>query len=246
MSPAAAPSEGDVQVVLLDAGGTLFTERETRDAMYARALVERGLPVSVEQVAQLRTRLHAEMPATVEGQVRYTDRWFREFMRRLLAACGSELDAEELRRELAAHFSRPESFVVHADAPVALERLLERGLRLGVVSNWSDRLPPILDGLGLSRSFEVVIVSAIVGHTKPERGIFAAALARFGVPAARALHVGDDPLNDLAGARRAGLGALLIDRAGLHHGPEVIRSLEEVADRLANRPGAALPPSIGG
>lgn len=246
MSPPAAPAAAHVQVVLLDAGGTLFTERETRDAMYARALLERGLPVSVEQVARLRTRLHAEMPPTVDGQVRYTDRWFREFMRRLLAACGSDLDAEALRRDLADHFSRAESFVVHADAPVALERLLERGLRLGVVSNWSDRLPAILEGLGLSPYFEVVVVSAIVGHTKPERGIFEAALTRFGVPPAAALHVGDDPLNDVAGARRAGLGALLIDRAGSHHGSEVIRSLEEVPARVGSAPGAALPPSIDG
>jgi len=220
------------QVVLLDAGGTLFTERETRDAIYTRALVGRGLSVTLERVAHLRERLHAGMPATVDGQARYTDRWFREFMRRLLAELGAELDPEALRSELAAHFSRPESFVVHADASVALERLLERGVRLGVISNWSDRLPAILDGLGVSPYFETVIVSAVVGHTKPDRGIFDLALARFGVRPGQALHVGDDPRNDLAGARRAGLAALLIDRDGRHPGPQSIRSLEELPDRL--------------
>lgn len=236
-----------VGVVLLDAGGTLFTERETRDAIYARALTERGLPVTEARVAALRERLHAEMPAEVEGHVRYTDRWFREFMRRLLAELGSPLDAEELRRDLAAHFSRPESFVLHADTLVALERLLERGLRLGVVSNWSDRLPPLLEGLGLSRYFEVVTVSALVGHTKPDRRIFDVTLAGFGARPEQALHVGDDPVNDLAGARRAGLSALLIDRAGRHEGPEVIRSLEELPGRLPllGAPPPALPPPRG-
>ena len=229
--------------MLFDAGGTLFTERETRDEIYARTLVERGLPVTVERVAALRERLHLAMPAEVEGHVRYTDRWFREFMRRLLAELGSDLDPESLRADLAAHFSRPESFVVHADAPAALEALLERGLRAGVVSNWSDRLPGLLEGLGLTRYFEVLTVSAIVGHTKPDRRIFEAALARFGVPAGQALHVGDDPLNDLAGARRAGLGALLIDRAGRHPVAEAIRSLEELPDRLAEGPQTALPPA---
>ena len=221
-----------VEVLLLDAGGTLFTERETRDAIYTRALAGRGLPVSVEQVGRLRETLHATMPDTVEGHVRYTDRWFREFMRRMLAELGSESDPEALRRELAGHFSLPESFVVHADAPAALDRLAERGVRLGVVSNWSDRLPPLLEGLGLSRYFETIVVSALVGHTKPERGIFETALARFGARPGQALHVGDDPVNDVAGARRAGLSALLIDRAGRHQGPEVIRSLEELPARL--------------
>jgi len=230
-----------VGVVLLDAGGTLFTERETRDAIYARTLTERGLPVTEARIAALRETLHAAMPAEVEGHVRYTDRWFREFMRRLLAELGSPLDPEALRRDLAAHFSRPESFVLHADTRVALERLLEHGLRIGVVSNWSDRLPPLLEGLGLSRYFEVVTVSAIVGHTKPDRRIFEVALAGFGVRPEQALHVGDDPVNDLAGARRAGLGALLIDRAGRHEGPEVIRSLEEMPARLQGLAPTSLP-----
>jgi putative hydrolase of the HAD superfamily len=222
-----------VSVVLLDAGGTLFTERETRDAIYAQALAARGIAVSVEHVARLRTRLHTEMPETVEGHVRYTDRWFREFMRRMLAELSAAHDPEALRRELATHFSRPESFVVHADAPAALERLLERGLRLGVVSNWSDRLPAILDGLGLTPWFEIVVVSAVVGHTKPDSEIFKAALRRFDVAPGQALHVGDDALNDLAGARRAGLTALLIDREGRYaDSPEVIRSLEDVPGRL--------------
>jgi putative hydrolase of the HAD superfamily len=230
-----------VGVVLLDAGGTLFTERDTRDVIYARTLTERGLPVTAERIATLRETLHAAMPSDVEGHVRYTDRWFREFMRRLLAELGSPLDPEELRRDLAAHFSRPESFVLHADTLVALERLLERGLRVGVVSNWSDRLPPLLEGLGLSRYFEVVTVSAIVGHTKPDRRIFEVALASFGVRPEQALHVGDDPVNDLAGARRAGLGALLVDRAGRFQGPEIIRSLEEILTRLEAPPRSALP-----
>jgi putative hydrolase of the HAD superfamily len=146
---------------------------------------------------------------------------------------GEAHDPEELRGELAAHFSQPESFVVHSDAPAALERLLERGLRLAVVINWSDRLPALLDGLGLTRCFETVVVSAMVGHTKPEPEIFRAALRRLSVAPSQALHVGDDPLNDLVGARRAGLSALLIDREGRRpDAPEVIRSLEELPGRL--------------
>ena len=226
---------GAVEVVLLDAGGTLFTERETRDEIYARMLAERGVTASVARVSELRHRLHAEMPATVDGQVRYTDRWFREFMRRLLVELEAPPDVapEALRAALATHFSRPESFVVHADAPPALEALLERGLRLAVVSNWSDRLPALIDGLGLRPYFEVLVVSALVGHTKPEPGIFRAALEQLGSPADRALHVGDDPVNDLAGARRAGLAALLLDREGRHPaGPQVARSLEELPGRL--------------
>jgi putative hydrolase of the HAD superfamily len=221
------------RVVLLDAGGTLFTERETRDAIYARALSERGVPATEEQVARVRMTVHDGMPGQLDGQPPYTDDWFREFIRRLLVELGADLDAEELRAALADHFSRPENFVVFSDVLSTLDDLLERGLRLGVVSNWSDRLEGLIDGLGLRRHFEVVVISAVVGSTKPDPGIFRHALRRLDVPAEQALHVGDHPVNDLAGARRAGLAALLIDREGRSPtGPDVLRSLEELPARL--------------
>jgi putative hydrolase of the HAD superfamily len=220
-------------VVFLDAGGTLFTERLSRDAIYATVLSAHGVRVDAPRIRTLRAEVHDAMPAEVDGHVRYTDAWFAVFTRRLLVALDAPLDAETLRAELAGHFSRPENFSVYADVHDALDGLLERGVRLGVVSNWSDRLPRLLDGLALTPYFEDVVVSAVVGHTKPERGIFDVALARFGVRPDQALHVGDHPLNDLAGARRAGLAALLLDRSGEGPShPERIRSLAELPGHL--------------
>jgi len=224
-------------VVLFDAGGTLFTDRLSRDEIYARELAALGAPRSTDEVARLRTEVHDSLPEVFEGHARYSDGWFREFVRRVLAATGCAADPEEVRARIAAHFVDPTSFVVHADAPPALEALLERGVRLGVVSNWSERLPALLDGLGLSRAFEVVVASAAFGRSKPDPAIFLAAVRRLGVRPEEAWHVGDHPVADLAGARRAGLRALLIDRSGRGDaataGPHVIRSLEEIPTRLA-------------
>ena len=79
-------------------------------------------------------------------------------------------------------------------------------------------------------------LSALVGVSKPDPAIFAEALRRLDAPAAAALHVGDHPRNDLAGARAAGLAALLLDRAGAHAqdvAPEDrIRSLAELPGRM--------------
>lgn len=221
------------QIVLLDAGGTLITERQTRDEIYTRVLGELGVDVTLEHIAALRLTVHEQTPAIVDGEVRYTDAWFREFIARLLAELGSALDAEMVRARLAEHFTRPENFVVYADALEALEQLTAQGARLAVVSNWSNHLPGLLDGLGISRYFEAVVVSAIVGHTKPERGIFEHALSVLDAPADAALHVGDHPVNDLAAARRAGIAGLLLDRSAQQaRGPEVIHSLDELSTRL--------------
>jgi putative hydrolase of the HAD superfamily len=224
-----------LSVVLFDAGGTLFTERLSRDEVYARELSRLGVPRPLDEVARLRAAVHDELPEVFEGHGRYSDGWFREFTRRLLARVGSEAEPEAVRARLADHFLRPESYVVHADAPPALTALRARGLRLGVVSNWSDRLPALLEGLGLLSSFDTVAVSALEGASKPDAALFGAALRRLDTPAAAALHVGDQVRNDLLGARAAGLSALLIDRAGEHADVaphDRIASLLEVPERL--------------
>ena len=69
---------------------------------------------------------------------------------------------------------------------------------------------------------------AEAGARKPEPGIFAAALSEADCRPAEALHVGDTPEEDLAGARAAGIRCLLIDRDGKAD----IAALTEVVDRV--------------
>jgi REG-2-like HAD superfamily hydrolase len=225
------------QIVLLDAGGTLFTEVESRDAIYARVLAARGISAPPELLGRLRAEVHDAMPESFGAGPRYSDPWFREFVRRLLERLGAPGDPEAIRGELAEHFQRPENFVVYADTLPALEELGARGWRLGVVSNWSDRLPALLDGLCLARHFETVAVSALVGASKPDPALFRHALRQLHATPGQAVHVGDHPLNDQAGARRAGIPSLLLDRERTRASDaSVIHSLEELAGRLG-RPG---------
>jgi putative hydrolase of the HAD superfamily len=100
------------------------------------------------------------------------------------------------------------------DAPPALEAMAAAGLRLGVVSNWDCGLADVLDRLGVGDRFGVVAASAVVGAGKPDPAIFRYALDALGVAPAAALHCGDLPAYDCAGAAAAGVRAVLIDRAG--------------------------------
>ncbi len=103
-------------------------------------------------------------------------------------------------------------FELMPDAVPALDALAARGLALAVVSNWDYGLPGVLAGLGVADRFAAVATSAAEGSAKPDPAIFAAVLARLGVPAAAALHCGDSPRHDCAGARAAGIDAVLVDR----------------------------------
>ena len=119
-------------------------------------------------------------------------------------------------------------FRAFEDAAPALVELRELGLSLVCVSNWDYALPRVLSDVGLGHLLDAVVTSAGVGVPKPGLEIFDAALRAAGCEASAALHVGDGLEEDVAGARSAGLRALLLDRTGRGD----ISSLAEVAGRL--------------
>ena len=94
----------------------------------------------------------------------------------------------------------------------AVRTLASQGLLLCVVSN-TGRTPgvilrQVLDRFGLLDRFCVTSFSDEVGFRKPHPEIFRVSLARAGVDPAHAVHVGDTPEADIAGARAAGMRAV--------------------------------------
>jgi HAD superfamily hydrolase (TIGR01509 family) len=100
------------------------------------------------------------------------------------------------------------------DVVAALRR---EGVRLAVVS--SAAYPPFVDwGLaryGLARYFPVIATSGAVGYYKSDPRLYGWALARLGVAPGAAVHVGDHPRFDVAGAQAAGMRAIWLDRPAL-------------------------------
>lgn len=119
---------------------------------------------------------------------------------------------------------------VFADAVPILDAVRERGIRMGVVSNWPPTLEQTLERAGLHHYFDVIVSSGVVGFAKPHRRIFEIAAERLGLLPTGVLYVGDDLEHDALGASRAGMQALLLDRRGRHpsHSPRIthLRMLE--------------------
>jgi putative hydrolase of the HAD superfamily len=138
----------------------------------------------------------------------------------LSAELGFEVGVEELVASV--------RFRAFDDAEDALAGLRGRGLRLVVVSNWDCSLPRVLELCGLREAVDGVVSSAEAGARKPDPRIFGPALQIARCAAGEALHVGDTPEEDVAGARAAGIRSLLLDRAG---GGD-IASLEEIGQHL--------------
>lgn len=98
-----------------------------------------------------------------------------------------------------------------------------------------------LHEIGLAKHFGVVIGAHQAGFAKPDPRIFRLACERAGVPPAQVLHVGDDWMRDVEGARLAGLQAAWLRREDLGEaeGPADeprFESLRTLAGHLAGRP----------
>ena len=113
---------------------------------------------------------------------------------------------------LFAFFADPKHWQVDREATAALRRLKERGLRLGVISNFDFRLYQILEDLELKPHFDSITISSQAGFAKPRREVFEAALAKHGLRPAEALHVGDSVRLDFEAAAAVGMSAALVDR----------------------------------
>jgi putative hydrolase of the HAD superfamily len=101
---------------------------------------------------------------------------------------------------------------VHRDAVAIVRRnrpmleRLARALPLGIVSNFTGNLHECLAELDLLPLFSVVVDSAIVGVSKPDRAIFARALAALDATAGRpAWLVGDNPECDVRPGSELGM-----------------------------------------
>ena len=156
---------------------------------------------------------HAEVAYYLEHQLEAFDTEHLENLRERCAAVLAEAAGVDPGSPLDALMGSLR-FEAFDDAAPALTRLRDLGVRLVVVSNWDCSLPDVLDRVGLLIRVDAVVTSAVVGAAKPDARIFEAALAVAGCDAAEAVHVGDSPENDVAGARRAGIRSLLLARAG--------------------------------
>jgi putative hydrolase of the HAD superfamily len=123
------------------------------------------------------------------------------------------------------------------DTIPTLDALARAGHSMGVISNWDDTLEEILGRRRLRDYFKVVVASCDARYAKPHGEIFRAALEAAGVAPRDAIHVGDDVEADVAGARAAGIRAVLI-------GDARVDGIVPAPDRIATLAGLLYLPGL--
>jgi len=186
--------------VLLDFGGTLDAPGVHWSTQFARAFLAAGVDAPRTELdraflASERTLALAPPPAG------WDLRAYVAHQTRLMAA---ELGATGPASEGAAAFFIAQADRHLAEAATTLRRHASV-FRFGLVSNFPATLQGILQAAGLDELFGAVVISDVEGVRKPDKAIFALALARLGALPAEAAMIGDSLRNDVQGAKAAGL-----------------------------------------
>lgn len=228
-----------IEAVFLDAGQTLIDVCPSVGEIYAREALRYGVKTDSKTLETVfRSTFLERCDDLLTGSSHEAEyRWWRDLVDEVFVRMGRR-DAFRDRfdlffGDLYEVFANPATWRLYGDVLPFLDYLGNRGIRRAVVSNWDSRLPELLERLGLAGHFERVICSAEAGFRKPDARIFHAALEALGVQADRAVHIGDSYNDDFAGARGAGLHAVLLDRGDRYDGttPKV-KSLAELAALL--------------
>lgn len=223
-----------IRCLLFDVVGTLIRVREPVGTTYARFAGEAGAAVDAALLENAFEAAFAAAPPLVARPPDTSGRWWwRELVRNALTIARAEVRGfDRYFESLYAYYGEPAAWELYPEVNDVLGLLRSRGLSLGVVSNFDSRLPRLLDRLGLTPWFDCVTYSTESGAAKPAAAIFARALERHRAVARDTVHVGDSMAADVAGARAAGLRAILLDRNGrrpwLPAGVRRVGSLAEV------------------
>ena len=233
-----------IEAAFFDAAGTLFEPREPIGRTYARLARQFGLDAPEETVAASFRRAFGESSGLAFGtglrpdELRRLERgWWRDRVGETFAPIGKFKDFDAYFDALFGYFADPGHWIADFEAGPVLQRLKDDGLKLGVISNFDYRLYRILDGLGLTRYFDSITISSEAGYAKPRRELYDAALARAGVTAPHAMHIGDSEHLDFEPAAAYGMGAVLIDR-------EAGRAAPSIAGRTARISSLASVPEV--
>ena len=153
-------------------------------------------------------------------------------LQHVFASCGIAAAPVDALWEI--YFAARNSVELYPDSLPALKRITARWPLASLTNGNAD-----LQRIGIHTHFAHHICSRDSGMAKPDPRIFLAAAERLGVAPAQILHVGDDPVMDVAGARDAGLRTAWINRSGeswpteLGTPPELdLRDMSALADWL--------------
>lgn len=239
--------DGPVELVTFDLYDTLVEAVPPRWDRFHAALLASGFDVSRDEI--IRADREAETFYTVEnGRRPIRDRSEEEIAafrlgqaRAYLEALDLPADDETVRAVQQRFLDETQNhggwkYRAFKEVSDVMDYLERHDIKRAVISNADADVTKFCLQMGFAQQMDIIITSALVGWEKPDSRTFYAALEPLEIEPGRALHIGDQPLSDIVGARKIGMAAALIDRYGRFRDDEVpalrVHSLMQLAEHV--------------
>ena len=203
-------------------------------------MAARGWQAPEDAAAQWLRLEREHFAAFTTGAITFEEQRRRRLRAFLPLVTGADVVEEDLDDLFAEYATFYEShWVAFDDARAVLDDLAAAGYVLGVLTN-GQRAQQLakLARVGLLDRFAVVVASSELPAGKPDPRAFTALCQRLGTAPGSVMFVGDDPVTDVAGARGAGLQAVLLDRDQAGRAPDGVDQ-HPIPDRASGDPHRA-------
>lgn len=237
----------EVKAVITDYIGTLTNARsysfETSRRKLRRILKETGFEPPLGAFLTEYSKAHEKYRVVRYSKLREVTNavWVSE----ALNALGYKTSVEDPRIKAALNVffqDYVDTLELRPYAKTLLQGITEK-CKLGLISNftYTPAIYASLRKLGVNHFFNSVVVSEDAGWRKPHKRIFQTALQKLQVKAEEAVFIGDSPLEDIEGAKTAGLKTIFVlsqfnkleDLRGIKQQPDMIaEDLQEIAENL--------------
>jgi putative hydrolase of the HAD superfamily len=218
------------RAILFDAAETLFTTKGSVGEIYGSIARQYGSNAPADDIqAAFARQFRGAGPLSTHDQ----KRWWKDLVHRVFSEVGMVNNFDRFFDQVYDRFRDSGGWVLYPETTEVLAELKQRGLKLGVISNFDDRAYSVMRSLNILQFFESVTLSSETGYCKPDREIFDAAVRALGVVAAEILLVGDSLHDDVEAGMRAGLSAALIDRRNRHEEVKHVPRISSLKDVLS-------------
>jgi putative hydrolase of the HAD superfamily len=200
-----------IRAIGFDLFNTLITvEPQTLQEAHGRlfsSLIDNGF--ALEEDAFKKAHRQAALEHLAECQKDGRETHNRFWISAALADQGHRISPDDWRVAAAVdqYFSAFLEYCHLIPGTASMLETLKKEYLLGLLTNFTHgpAARNILDHLGITPFFSIILISGELGYRKPHPYVFLKLIEEFGVETSRILYVGDDPEPDIKGARGVGL-----------------------------------------
>lgn len=233
-----------IKAITFDLYGTLAGFTPSRYEIQSKAASKFGLTLTEDDISQGYLKADEFMSKqNASSPIRSMDnneklRFFAEYERLILSESEPSIELNTCLNVWKEIQKIPYKLTVFNDVKPVLKTLREEGFILAVITNMNTTGTEILDQLGLTTHIDFAITSLDANAEKPDQRIFKLAFSKAECEPMENIHVGDQVLSDINGAKQIGSHYILIDRYSVNEaftdGPRItgLFQLPELINRI--------------